>query len=201
MTVQLLCCSKHQRGWSSVSNFKNYWQSLWVLNFWISKKDIDEWNVFSKKTHSSGMRFFHFKISSSNDSTANFSFWIVDIISGSHKFSVLHFQCLESLCICAGSVPAFRLQVYTLRYRCQLHFQFIFYQQLQFCFLHARIAQPIHIELIELIVNMKIIKFNKLISFMSMWSSLFRNHCFWPEFTWFFNACSWKIPSRTLLKT
>lgn len=78
------------------------------------------------------MRFFHFKISSSNDSTANFSFWIVDIISGSHKFSVLHFQCLESLCICAGSVPAFRLQVYTSRYRCQLHFQFIFYQQLQF---------------------------------------------------------------------
>jgi hypothetical protein len=78
------------------------------------------------------MRFFHFKISSSNDSTADFSFWIVDIISGSHKFSVLHFQCLESLCICAGSVPAFRLQVYTLRYRCQLHFQFIFYQHLQF---------------------------------------------------------------------
>jgi hypothetical protein len=68
-------------------------------------------------------------------------------------------------------------------------------------FLHARIAQPIHIELIELIVSMKIIKFNKLISFMSMWSSLFHNHCFWPEFTWFFNACSWKIPSRTLLKT
>mgnify|MGYP004289316277 CR=1 FL=1 len=48
MTVQLLCCSKHQRGWSSVSNFKT-WQSLWVLNFWISKKDMDEWNVFSKK--------------------------------------------------------------------------------------------------------------------------------------------------------
>lgn len=197
MTFQFLCCSKHQRGWSSVSNFKT-WQSLWVLNFWISKKTLTNEMCFLKKSHSSGMRFFHFKISSSNDSTANFSFWIVDIISGSHKFSVLHFQCLESLCICAGSVPAFRLQVYTLRYRCQLHFQFIFYQQLQFS---ACAYCAANTELIELIFNMKIIKFNKLISFMSMWSSLFHNHCFWSEFTWFFNACSWKIPSHTLLKT
>lgn len=169
------------------------------LKFWISKKDIDGWNVFSKK------------ITFERNALFSFQNFVVEWFDGQ-----VFMQLLTSF-LGAINLACYIFNVWNrcafapVRYQrsdcrfthCDTDVNYIFnlYFTNNYKFLHARIAQPIHIELIELIVNMKIIKFNKLISFMSMWSSLFHNHCFWPEFTWFFNACSWKIPSRTLLKT
>jgi hypothetical protein len=51
-----------------------YHSSGVVSDFEFQKKTLTNEMCFLKKSHSSGMRFFHFKISSSNDSTADFSF-------------------------------------------------------------------------------------------------------------------------------